>query len=374
MNAKHTIFLIFSCFFISAFPMHDHKLFMQAIRTNNVKQVKKIVSGIKKSHVRITHGLHLSYTLPGSFRITHALLKSGLIGPNNRDSDGNTLIHKAIRDKKINFIKRLMNYKEFNINKKNKEGETPLHRALTITNKKNPSLNVIKIITRDPHIDFSIKDKYQQTPYEQALENLNSFTDTYKNRFLTYSKKKRNIKEAQNIVTHLNLVIDYQKEKKSKNIESFLKNKNTMQLHEILSIALHDNNQKTLLKIHAINPEYFSWPFLLQNAHENNSPQSIPFLMSRMGITPEECLSIFKWNAKKIKLSNDRKELLNQLCTIYETCSEKPLKPEIKKSMINYFVIINMLYKIFNNPDIANYAIEYSDIAGDPLKEHIKND
>jgi len=115
---------------------------------------------------------------------------------NIQRNDGNTVLHLAIVDNKLNFVNILLENKA-NPNLFNKtNNQTPLH--LAIINKLEESI-LIKL--KENEANRNIKDKYNKTPFDYAIETkdnnyillFNKIFEQKENNYLDYYKDKFNL-------------------------------------------------------------------------------------------------------------------------------------------------------------------------------------
>lgn len=362
------LFLISTIVFIIS-PLYSVKRdkrtsLRHSVHTYDMEIAQKILS--QKSNSGLSSALHNNYALNRN-KIIFLLLKSGSIGSNNEDSEGNTLLHKAIIDNRKKFIRKLFNFSgdiPLNVNKKSKKGDAPIHRALDIMYKQPPRLALIKLLTQHPNLNLNLKNRYQQTPLEIARLNLNYFQSN-RTHPISKSRKKKNIAIAHATVNHLQLAMDYQKitgPKKNDQCAQFLSNRNFGEFSDIVTMALDQKNQIMLKTINKRYPKIFSWIDMLLTAKLHDSVQSIPFIINQLEITPQETRSFFAriFGTKNNSIIGTKKriKILNELYEIYR---DSPYTSDFKKSMFNHLITLSALHKFFknNNSDLVRTIIEY---------------
>ncbi|NQX82109.1 MAG: ankyrin repeat domain-containing protein [Flavobacteriaceae bacterium] len=145
--------------------------------TNSISNNSEIISFLldNKADINIvdSKGNNLCYYLIKSFRAknkTEFDNKMKLLIDNGLDfikpqKNGNTLYHLAIEKNNIDLLKMISSFK-IDINTKNKDGITPLHKAI-MTAKDDKIIKYLLSL----NADISIKTDFDETVYDLAKEN-----------------------------------------------------------------------------------------------------------------------------------------------------------------------------------------------------------
>lgn len=247
--------------------------------------------------------------------------------------------------------------------KKNKAGDTALNVALNIIHTQAPKLTLIKILTRTK-IDFSIKNRYYTTLLEQAKSNVTFFNTTI--RHITKPDRLKNLRSAKETLIYLNLVDAYQKAVNAKKVAAFLSDKTTSELFNISLIASCQNHRNTLISLHQLYPTIFSWRNMLEDAQREGFVHAIPFFMSQLALTSDECdyirskQKMIEFNEyetiskEDIKKLEGRQETLKSLKRLYNT----PENSQVMVAMLKSMLRIKALSTAFP-PEVVRLILEF---------------
>lgn len=145
----------------------------EAVRGNSAKVVSLLIENGADIHVKDNEGNSLAYYLVNSYNPRDAknfdekwevLAKNGLKF-NQIQSNSNSLYHLAVENGNIDLLKKVASV-GIDINTKNSDGLTPLHKA--VMSAKN--MEIIEFLLKNG-ANKSIKTDFGETVFELASEN-----------------------------------------------------------------------------------------------------------------------------------------------------------------------------------------------------------
>lgn len=112
----------------------------------------------------------------GNIRACKILLKFYPNAINKKNNEGNTPLHSVVSSNSIIknvLIMFLFRNENLNPNIKNMNGNTPLHEA--ISEKNNKDKETIKLLVNNPLVDINAKNRFNLTPFEDWVRNYSNF-------------------------------------------------------------------------------------------------------------------------------------------------------------------------------------------------------
>ena len=146
-----------------------------AVENGSSKMVEFLLSNGAKANIIDAKGNNLAYYLIQSYKAgsnnfddfteKQNLLKNAGLDITVPQKDGNTLYHLAVAKNDLNILKKLESF-DIDINSKNEEGMTALHKAALLA--KDDSI-LKYLISRKANKE--IKTEFDETTYDLAKEN-----------------------------------------------------------------------------------------------------------------------------------------------------------------------------------------------------------
>ena len=253
-----------------------------------------------------------------------------------KDAAGNTLLVRAILQKKWELVKLLV-ARGANVNAKDNKGVPAVYLVYLIEYQNNINDIIKLLVQHDAQMSsdcvawFAFKNNLEMVKFcvEKGYDQHESLTtitvtDTANNKIISLGTalmfaarhcnlpmvkflvqqdiglwclccvavldKAINTPGAEEIVAYLRLVYDYQQARVNAagNLEVFCKT-NASRAHDVMEIVLQQGDNAELEICNAVNPIVYSWEQMLRTMlYSDFEKRSIPFLMEKTGLTTSE--------------------------------------------------------------------------------------
>ena len=217
----------------------------------------------------------VGYDIPDALIVFGALIAFGI-------TDNDTDYIEFLREHGVDWVwglKQLLDKKVLDPNLK--VGSIPLlHRAIH-NNGAVHTIDVLKLL-----LQYDANINAVNNAGQTALQRAEQYGTAINQRDPgDWDPEVRNRKMCINIMSaYLRTATEYQSALDNQIVESFLRNRNFEERQNVLEIALAKDHRATLVRLNKLNPQLYSWEYMLALAAEEDLYKPVATLFANLGI------------------------------------------------------------------------------------------